>query len=84
MVKTQIKSNLLTKMHRSSRKNRLKNKFKSLKTLTSKKNINNNQSKVEKEKKQEKKYIPLKEPIKDHYFIFQKETDLYTLLLQID
>ena len=80
MVKTQIKSDLLTKMHRFSRKNRLKNKFKSLKTLTSKKNINNNQRKLEKEKKQEKKYIPLKEPIKDHYFIFQKETDLYTLL----
>ena len=58
MVKTQIKSDLLTKMHRFSRKNRLKNKFKSLKTLTSKKNINNNQSKLEKEKKQEKNIFP--------------------------
>ncbi len=83
MVKTQIKKKLFPLIHKHSRANRLKIKYQTIKQLKNNKTQINEKISIKPNKKKEKEQpqkIILKEPIKDHYYTFQKETDLYTLL----
>ena len=84
MVKTQIKKKIFPLIHKHLRSKRLRDIYLTIKQLKYNKNqkskeiISDYPNKI-KEKEQPQKII-LKEPIKDHYYTFQKETDLYTLL----